>query len=75
MRDRLKSAIERNRKIIWLDEIMFTKSSNKTHEWSKRTQNIWVPVERMNIKYTAVIAAISEGSGFEYIELHDTAVD
>ena len=29
----------------------------------------------MNIRYTAVIAAISEGCGFEYFELHDCAVD
>ena len=29
----------------------------------------------MNSRYTAVIAAISEGCGFEYLELHDCAVD
>ena len=54
---------------------MFTKTTNLRKEWSKRNQNIWVPVERTNSRYTAVIAAISEGCGFEYFELHDCAVD
>ena len=54
---------------------MFSKTTNLTHAWSKRKQNVWVPVETTNVSYTAVIAAISEGCGVEYIELHDSAVD
>lgn len=75
MRRRLKSAIARKLKIIWVDEIMFTKTTNLSHEWSKRTKNVHVPCEAMGTRYTAVIAAISEGCGFEYIELHDRAID
>ena len=75
MRRRLKSAIARKLKIIWVDETMFTKTTNLSLEWSKRTENVHVPCEAMGIKYTAVIAAISEGCGFEYIELHPCAVD
>ena len=73
MSAKLKSAIEQKRKIIWLDEIMFTKTTNLTHEWSKRTENVHIPCEAMGASFTAVIAAISEGRGFEYYELHDEA--
>ena len=75
MRERLSAAIQQKRKIIWLDETMFTRTTNLSQEWSKRNKNIWLPVERMNIRYTAVIAAVSEGCGFEYFEQHDCAVD
>ena len=75
MRRRMKSAIKRKLKIIYLDETMFTKHTNLSHAWSKRTKNIHVPGEAMGIRYTAVIAAISENCGFELIELHDSAVD
>ena len=71
----MKSAIARKLKTIWVDEIMFTKTTNLSHEWSKRTKNVHVPCEAMGTRYTAVIAAISEGCGFEYIELHDRAID
>ena len=60
--------------IIWLDEIMFTKHTMKTHEWSSKYENITVPCESMNQSYTAVIAAISKGCAFEYIELHETGI-
>lgn len=75
MRLRLKSSIKKKLKIIWLDEIMFTRTSNLTHEWSKRTKNVHIPLEDMGAGYTAVIAAISEGCGFEYLELHDGAIN
>ena len=71
----MKSAIARKLKTIWVDEIMFTKTTNLSHEWSKCTKNVHVPCEAMGTRYTAVIAAISEGCGFEYIELHDRGID
>ena len=40
MRERLRTAIKQKRKIIWLDETMFTKTTNLHREWSKRSQNI-----------------------------------
>lgn len=71
----MSSAIARKLKIIWVDEIMFTKSTNLSHEWSKRTTNVHIPCEAMGTKYTAVIAAISEGCGFEHIELHGEGIN
>ena len=75
MRLQLQSAIRRKLKVIFLDEIMFTKSTNLTHEWSTRHTNIKIPEEARGLSYTAVIAAISEGCGFELIELHEKGVN
>ena len=58
-----------------MDEIMFTKSTNITHEWSKRKHNYSIPCESLGSKYTAVCAAISEGFGFELFTLYDEAVN
>ena len=40
MVSRLQSSMKRNRKIIWLDEVMFSKTSALTHAWSKRLTNV-----------------------------------
>ena len=54
---------------------MFTKSSNAKHEWSRRKQNFTLPCESLGAKYTAVLAAISEGYGFECFTLYPEAVN
>ena len=54
---------------------MFTKSSNITHEWSKRKQNFQIPCDSLGSKYTAVLAAISEGCGFECLSTYNEAVN
>ena len=54
---------------------MFTKSANMKHEWSRRKQNFSLPCESLGAKYTAVLAAISEGCGFECFTLYEEAVN
>ena len=75
MRQRLQAAYDEQRKVIWLDETMFTKSANATHEWSQRKHNFTLPCESLGAKYTAVCAAISEGCGFECFTLYSEAVN
>ena len=75
MRKRVQNAIDSKRKIVWLDETMFTKTTNLKKEWSKRLTNFTIPCEAKGSKFTAVLAAISFGYGFEHVELYDTAVD
>ena len=58
-----------------MDETMFTKASNAKLEWSKRKQNFLIPCESLGAKYTSVLAAVSEGSGFELFWLYDEAVN
>ena len=54
----MQTAYDENRKVVWLDEIIFTKSTNTTHEWSKRKHNYSIPCESLGSKYTVVFAAI-----------------
>ena len=75
MRRRVLQAIDSKKKIVWLDETVFTKSAQQMREWSKPRQNFTTPCESLGIKYTAVLTAISEGTGFEHTELYDKAVD
>ena len=75
MKTRLQEAYNEQRKVIWLDETMFTKSSNAKHEWSRRKQNFSLPCESLGAKYTAVLAAVSEGYGFECFTLYSEAVN
>ena len=75
MRRRVLEAVDRRKKIVWLDETVFTKSTNAKQEWSKPGVNFTTPCEAMSTKYTAALTAISEGSGFEHTELYDRAVD
>ena len=71
----MKSSIDRNRKLVYLDEIIFTKSTNFRLAWSLRKRNVQLPCEVMSEKYTAVIAAISKGCGFELVKLYDKAAN
>lgn len=75
MRLNMQSAVDAKKKIIFLDEIVFTKSSNTRTEWSSRTNNITTPCEALGQKYTAVEAAISKDFGFEHIQMYDEAVN
>ena len=75
MQLKVQNAVDSKKKIVWLDEVMFTKSTNLKCEWSKRRQNFRIPTEALGGKYTAVLTAISEGCGFEYTELYDEALN
>ena len=49
--------------MIYLDEVMFTVRSVNTREFSNKNQNIAVDISSINIKTTAVIAAITYEHG------------
>jgi transposase len=49
--------------VIYLDEVMFTLRSVNTREFSNKYQNIAVDISSINIKTTAVIAAITYEHG------------
>ena len=75
MRRRVLEASDSKKKIVWLDETVFTKTTQQKQEWSKPHHNFTIPCEALGVKYVAVLTAISEGSGFEHTELYDKAVD
>ena len=59
LRKKVQYAIDHHIRILYLDEVCFTKHTNKRTEWSGRRDNIFIPCESMKIPYTAVIAAIA----------------
>ena len=63
------------RKIIYIDEVCFSKHTTKTSEWSGRRDNIYVPCESMKVGFHAVIAAISYDGGIEHFEVLEEAAN
>ena len=47
MRLSMQAAVDAKKKIIYLDEIVFTKSTNVRTEWSNRTMNMHIPCEAL----------------------------
>ena len=74
MKRRVQQAVDGRKKIVWLDECVFTKSTCQKLEWSRPHTNLRIPSE-VGTGYTAVCAAISEGCGVEHIELYDQALN
>ena len=75
MKRRVQMAIDSRKKIVFLDETIFTKNTCQSREWSRPYTNMQTPCEALGAKYTAVCAAISEGCGFECFQLYDKALD
>ena len=61
-------------KIIFVDEIMFSRSSSAKKDWSKLKTNTIVSQKASRTDYVAVIAAISSENGVEKFSMFDWAV-
>ena len=75
MTDLLRKAIKEGRKIVFADEVMFTKQTSKAREWSCRRDNVKVDEAKCLTNYVAVIAPISFERGLEIVDMHDDAVN
>jgi hypothetical protein len=69
----LMKARQEGRKLLFLDEICFTKLSLPNREWSKRNSNLTVEQEDVYQGYRAVIASMTEGRGIELLKISDHA--
>lgn len=63
--DDLNSAILWNYRIIMLDEMMITKRTFPTHDWSKLHSNTMMDWSQMNNEPIAVLGAVSREKGIE----------
>ena len=70
---KLDSFRRSGRKVIYLDEVVFSKLSIPKVEWSNRGHNITVDEARVRTGYVAVCAAITEGDGLEGLALQRKA--
>lgn len=61
--EELEQACREGRHIVFLDEIMFTRRTFRTKEFSARGENICIDLNQLNIQTTATIAAISMQQG------------
>ena len=73
--DEINKAQQQQRKFIYLDEIMFTKKALLTKAYSHRFTNLSVNQDKVFSGYHAVIAAVSEEKGTEYIFTYDGPIN
>lgn len=69
MLDKMHTAEAENRKIIYVDETMFTKKTWLDKGYSHRNTNLAVNEDDVYTSYTAVLAAVSEEKGVEHLFL------
>ena len=68
-----QAAVEK-RKLIFLDEICFTKRSFQSRDWSVKGDHQHVDQNDIFTGYRTVIASVSRELGLEYIRIYRTAV-
>ena len=62
------------RRIIYLDEINFTKRSVLLREWSSKNTNLTIDNEDIYVGYRSVIASMTEEAGITHIQKQGSAV-
>ena len=63
------SAKDKNKKIIYLDETVFSKLSLLNKEWRPKNCNLFVDYRQVYTVYRCAIASISEEKGVELIHI------
>ena len=66
---KLISAKDQNKKIIYLDETVFSKLSLLNKEWSPKNCNLFVDSRQVYTGYRCAIASISEEKGVELVHI------
>jgi len=70
----LKLARNRNQRILFVDELVFTKSTIPRVDYASKGNNITVDERDFYHRYIACVAAISADRGIDAIMTFDTAV-
>ena len=66
----VKLALERNVRIVQLDEFVVTKKTWPTHAWTLPKQNVMLDQSKAYTKTYAVILAISRERGVELVDVY-----
>ena len=72
---KLEQMQRENKKIIYLDEINFTKRSLSLREWSHKNSNLTVDQKDVYIGYRSVIATMTAENGIGCITIHQQAIN
>ena len=59
--------VSEGRKLIYVDEVCFTKRTISTHTYSSQFKNIMVDESKLYDKAVFAIAGVSEKRGVEYL--------
>ena len=70
----LNRAEAEHRKLIFFDEICFTKRSFQSQDWSVKGDHQHVDQNNIFTGYRTVIASVSRERGLEYIRIYRTAI-
>ena len=70
----VKKARLRDKKLVWVDEAIFTFNTLGSKAWSSKYQSISVKDTDARIKTVALIAAVSEDSGLEGFVIHPKSI-
>ena len=70
----IKVARLRDKKLVWVDEAVFTFNTFKTKAWSSKYSSITVSDFDARVKTMALVAAVSEDSGLEAFMIHPKAI-
>ena len=75
MHQAVKATRLRDKKLVWVDEAVFTFNTFSTKAWSAKYQSITVKDADAKIKTLALIAAISEDGGIEAYSIHPKSIN
>ena len=70
----INAAVAEGRKILWLDELNFTKRTLQSREWSAKNSNLAIDQEQVYQGYKSVIVTVSRESGLEHYDIYDSAI-
>ena len=74
MYDELKVTRIRDRKLVWVNEAVFSFNTFNTRAWSSKYTSIQVKDTDAKVKTMAFIAAISEEIGLEAFAIHPRSI-
>ena len=75
VQEQLQRAIDEGRKLIFVDEVAFTRTSCLKLEWSRKRENITVVLRGSTGNYMTAIAGISYARGIELYAMQHDSVD
>ena len=59
-----------NRKIVYLDEVNFTKRSVSLREWSQKNSNLTIDHSDIYVGYRSAIASMTEENGIRAVTIY-----
>lgn len=74
MKKRLDRAEEEHRKIIYVDEAVFSFKTFKTNAWASPYTNLKIDNSKIRLTAQALVAGISEDKGLEHYLLNKKSI-